>query len=65
MGEYAAAKKAGELLCGFLQKAHPEVKIYQPRLPRLATDQTVSLLPVENQDPISFLLPHLRKLRDL
>ena len=26
-----------------------------PRLPRLATDQTVSLLPVKNLDPIDYL----------
>jgi NADP-dependent 3-hydroxy acid dehydrogenase YdfG len=65
MGEYAAAKMAAELLCDFLQKAHPGLTIHKPRLPRIATDQTVSLLPVENQDPVSVLLAHLRKLRDL
>ena len=49
MGEYAAAKMAGEILCEFLQKANPGVAIHKPRLPRVATDQTVSLLPVSNQ----------------
>jgi len=63
MGEYAAAKMAGEILCGFLQKTHPGLTIHKPRLPRIATDQTVSLLPVENQDPVAVLLSHLRKLR--
>ena len=65
MGEYAAAKIAGELLCDFLQKTNSGLTIHKPRLPRIATDQTVSLLPVENQDPVSILLPHLRKLRQL
>jgi NADP-dependent 3-hydroxy acid dehydrogenase YdfG len=65
MGEYAAAKLAGEILCEFLQKTNPGLAIHKPRLPRIATDQTVSLLPVDNQDPISVLLPHLRKLRQL
>jgi NADP-dependent 3-hydroxy acid dehydrogenase YdfG len=65
MGEYAAAKMAGEILCEFLQKTNPGLAIHKPRLPRIATDQTVSLLPVDNQDPISVLLPHLRKLRQL
>jgi len=65
MGEYAAAKAAGERLCDFLQRTRPALKIHLPRLPRLATDQTVSLLPVENQDPVPVLLAHLRKLRDL
>jgi hypothetical protein len=65
MGEYAAAKMAGETLCGFLQKANPGIAIHKPRLPRVATDQTVSLLPVSNQDPLAVLLAHLRYLRQL
>jgi hypothetical protein len=65
MGEYAAAKMAGEILCEFLQKASPGIAIHKPRLPRVATDQTVSLLPVNNQCPLSVLLAHLRYLRQL
>jgi hypothetical protein len=65
MGEYAAAKMAGEILCDFLQKAHPGLTIHKPRLPRIATDQTVSLLPVDNQDPVSVLLTNLRHLRQM
>jgi hypothetical protein len=65
MGEYAAAKMAGEVLCDFLQKTTPGIAIHKPRLPRVATDQTVSLLPVSNQDPVSVLLAHLRYLRQL
>ena len=60
MGEYAAAKMAGEIVCDFLQKAHPGLAIHKPRLPRVATDQTVSLLPVSNQEPVSVLLSNLR-----
>jgi len=65
MGEYAAAKMAGEILCDFLQKAHPGLSIHKPRLPRVATDQTVSLLPVGNLEPVSVLLSHLRYLRQM
>jgi hypothetical protein len=65
MREYAAAKMAGEVLCDFLQKTTPGITIHKPRLPRLATDQTASLLPVSNQDPRSILLTHLRHLRQL
>ena len=65
MGEYAAAKMAGEILCDFLQKAHPGLVIHKPRLPRVATDQTVSLLPVRNQEPVSVLLSNLRYLRQM
>ena len=65
MGEYAAAKMAGEIFCDFLQKANPGLTIHKPRLPRIATDQTVSLLPVSNQDPVPVLLTHLRTLRQM
>ncbi len=65
MAEYAAAKMAGELLCDFLQKAHPGLIIHKPRLPRVATDQTVSLLPVNNQEPVPVLLRNLRYLRQM
>jgi hypothetical protein len=65
MGAYAAAKMAGEVLCDFLQKTTPGIAIHKPRLPRVATDQTVGLLPASNQDPVSVLLAHLRYLRQL
>lgn len=65
MAEYATAKAVGEILCEFLQKLNPGLLIHKPRLPRTATDQTVSLLPVDNQDPVQVLLPHLRKLNQL
>jgi acyl dehydratase len=65
MGEYAAAKMAGEILCAFLQKTNPEIAIHKPRLPRVATDQTVGLLPVSNRDPVPVLAAHLRHLRQL
>jgi MaoC like domain/short chain dehydrogenase len=65
MGEYAAAKMAGEILCDFLQKAHPGLAIHKPRLPRVATDQTVSLLPVSSREPVSVLLSNLRYFRQM
>ena len=65
MAEYATAKAVGEILCEFLQKINTGLIIHKPRLPRTATDQTVSLLPADNQDPVQVLLPHLRKLQQL
>lgn len=65
MGEYAAAKMAGEILCDFLQKAHPGLAIHKPRLPRIATDQTSSLLPVKSAEAVSILLDNLRFLRQM
>jgi hypothetical protein len=62
MSEYAAAKIAGEELCRFLQKVYPDIILHKPRLPRMATDQTVSFVPAQNQDPVPVLLEHLRKM---
>ncbi len=58
MAEYCAAKAAGETLCQLLVRRHRGLCIDYPRLPRVATDQTASLLPVGNQDP----LPVMRDL---
>ncbi len=65
MAEYAAAKAAGEALCEALQRARPGLVIHTPRLPRLATDQTASLLPLGEPEPTPLLLSHLRRLRDM
>ena len=59
MGEYAAAKAAGEMLCAFVEQHSRDLHIYRPRLPRLATDQTASLLPVDNGDPLSVMFENL------
>lgn len=64
MGEYAAAKMAGEIVCDFLEKTNPGIKIHKPRLPRMATDQTASFLPVKNMNPVPTMLQNLRYLRD-
>jgi NADP-dependent 3-hydroxy acid dehydrogenase YdfG len=66
MVEYAAAKAAAELVCQNIKKARqPVVEIYCPRLLRMVTDQTVSLFPVNNEDPVPIMLNHLRVFRDL
>jgi nucleoside-diphosphate-sugar epimerase len=62
MGEYAAAKAAGESLCRFLEKSHAGVRIHCPRLPRLATDQTATLLPSDTPDPAVAILGILRAI---
>jgi hypothetical protein len=58
MIEYIAAKASGEKLCMMLQKRYPELDLHFPRLPRLATDQTASLVP---RDTISDLVPLMTK----
>jgi NAD(P)-dependent dehydrogenase (short-subunit alcohol dehydrogenase family) len=64
MGEYAAAKAAGEAVCAFLEKTRKGVSVCAPRLPRLATDQTASLLPAGDLDPAPVMLDVLRRFRD-
>ena len=55
MAEYCAAKAAGETLCQLLVRRHRGLRIDYPCLPRVATDQTASLLPVGNQDPLPLM----------
>lgn len=64
MGEYVAAKIAGEMLCTSLEKNHHRMQIYRPRLPRMATDQTASIIPVSSQDPAKVMIKELRFFRD-
>lgn len=59
MQEYITAKREGEKLCNSLEKKHSHLEIYKPRLPRIETDQTVSLFSVKNENPISVQLEHL------
>lgn len=61
MGEYAAAKAAGEAACRFLEKAHPGLTVFAPRLPRLPTDQTRGLLALRDEDPVAHILGALRQ----
>lgn len=61
MMEYSFAKLSGEKLCDFLEIKYPKLNIYKPNLPRLSTDQTVSLLPVNNKKPDNLILNHIRK----
>jgi hypothetical protein len=61
MGEYSAAKAAGEVLCDFLARVHG-LRIDRPRLPRIATDQTATVAHAESEDPVPLLLGLLHDL---
>ena len=52
------------MLCQNFEKKYDMIKIYKPRLPRMETDQTVSLFSVVNSDPLPIQLEHLRIFRD-
>lgn len=62
MSEYAAAKSASEMLCRSLARSHAGLKAHSIRLPRLATDQTRTLLAFESAEPPPVLLAELRRL---
>jgi NAD(P)-dependent dehydrogenase (short-subunit alcohol dehydrogenase family)/acyl dehydratase len=62
MTEYAMAKAAGEVLCADLAKHLRNVQIITHRLPRVATDQTVSLLPMASASAKDVMLPIVREM---
>jgi acyl dehydratase/NAD(P)-dependent dehydrogenase (short-subunit alcohol dehydrogenase family) len=60
--EYAAAKAAGEAVCRAIIAEERRLSAEIPRLPRLLTDQTNSVAPVETARPAEILLPILRRM---
>ena len=64
MDEYAEAKKAGETICSSLELEFPNTIFLKPRLPKMATDQTVGLTPSRQVNPKVVLLELLRSFRD-
>jgi NADP-dependent 3-hydroxy acid dehydrogenase YdfG len=63
MYEYVAAKAAGEAVVRYLLRHHSQLRIHCSRLPRLATDQTASVMPVDNKDPVRVMLAELRAMQ--
>jgi hypothetical protein len=62
MTEYAMAKAAGEQLVADLAATLKHVEIFATRLPRLATDQTSSLVTVKTASGLEVLLPIVRRM---
>ncbi|MGI9628160.1 MAG: SDR family NAD(P)-dependent oxidoreductase [Longimicrobiales bacterium] len=60
MTEYVGAKQAGEALCAFLARTNKGIRFQVPRLPRLATDQTATVLEVPTEDLVERVLRFLR-----
>ena len=54
--EYIVAKKEGEALCDRLNRSLPRVRVTNFRLPKLATDQTLSLIEQSLPDTVATLL---------
>jgi hypothetical protein len=64
-GEYAAAKAAGENLCNYLCVCDKKLTVKVARLPRLPSDQTLSVVEVETHDPVETLLGVLGEFRSV
>ena len=60
--EYCAAKAAGETLCHHLALLFEGTRFETPRLPRMRTDQTLSLLHVAAELPDAIILEAIRRL---
>lgn len=56
LAEYAAVKRLGETFCEELERRHPHLRVSAPRLPRLLTDQTTSIVPVDVDDAATTVL---------
>jgi NAD(P)-dependent dehydrogenase (short-subunit alcohol dehydrogenase family) len=65
MTEYAMAKAAAEVLCEDLNRSWRGMHITCIRLPRLLTDQTATVMPAREANPIDILLPIIRKVQGL
>jgi acyl dehydratase/NAD(P)-dependent dehydrogenase (short-subunit alcohol dehydrogenase family) len=63
MAEYCMAKMAGEMLCANMNRTGGRVHTIVGRLPRLLTDQTATLIPVETGDPLKVMLPVVRNVQ--
>jgi acyl dehydratase/NAD(P)-dependent dehydrogenase (short-subunit alcohol dehydrogenase family) len=61
--EYATAKAAGECVCRGIAEQHPRNPIVWRRLPRIATDQTASILGAPALDPLDAMLPIVREIQ--
>ena len=63
LAEYVAAKSAGESLCRLLERQTRGLRILVRRLPRVATDQTASVVAARARDPYDVMLPIVREMQ--
>lgn len=61
--EYASAKAAGEAACRHLERLYPAVRMVVSRLPRVRTDATATVMPVEAAEAADVMTDVLRRLR--
>jgi NAD(P)-dependent dehydrogenase (short-subunit alcohol dehydrogenase family) len=62
MTEYTMSKAAAETLCADLTKFVPGIHVLTRRLPRLATDQTISVVQAKTADSVDVMLAIIREM---
>lgn len=61
--EYAVAKGAGEVLCRQLEVRYPDIQFFMPRLPRMSTDQTSSIIPIKCESVLDVMRGELNNVK--
>lgn len=61
LGEYIKAKLEGEEVCDWLSKIY-NIQVLKPRIDRVLTDQTTSILPVNSLHPLEVVLPIVQQM---
>jgi hypothetical protein len=62
--EYSIAKSAGEAMCKQLQMQYKKTTIYAPRLPKMKTDQTISLFKSSYSETFQTMITEIRKFNE-
>jgi NADP-dependent 3-hydroxy acid dehydrogenase YdfG len=62
LGEYVAAKAAGELLCADVNRSAGGLRVIVKRLPPVLTDQTATVLPSATAAALDVILPVVREM---
>lgn len=65
LAEYRIAKAAGEMACAEIDRGARRKRVLVTRLPRIGTDQTMTIVPVASADALDVMLPVLREMRAL
>jgi acyl dehydratase/NAD(P)-dependent dehydrogenase (short-subunit alcohol dehydrogenase family) len=62
MERYALVKRESEMALAALAAEYPGLRAFSPRLPRILTDQTATIMPVAAETAEAVMLPLLRSL---
>ncbi len=60
--EFTMAKAAGEMLCADMNRFLRGLRVLVSRLPRVSTDQTATVTPLESSNALEVMLPIIREM---